>query len=167
MNFEIHFSYDLSLFSFSGVKFGSLCKMETKTPARFTLGRQSSLAPERHSEESEHEKDDAEDIDPGVKLMYLANEGDVEGIRELLDSGINVNFKDIDGRTALHVAACQGLTQVVALLLQKGAQVDPKDRWGSTVSTMFPLSFSSHPLLFIYGFLDEFGMLVGCYENSC
>ncbi|KAG8501674.1 hypothetical protein CXB51_003837 [Gossypium anomalum] len=64
--------------------------------------------------------------------MYMANEGDLEGIKELLDSGTNVNFKDIDGRTALHVAACQGLTDVVRLLLDRGADVDSKDRWGST-----------------------------------
>lgn len=64
--------------------------------------------------------------------MYMANEGDLEGIKELLDSGTNVNFKDIDGRTALHVAACQGLTDVVQLLLDRGADVNPRDRWGST-----------------------------------
>ncbi|TYJ30592.1 hypothetical protein E1A91_A06G140800v1 [Gossypium mustelinum] len=64
--------------------------------------------------------------------MYLANEGDLDGIRELLDSGINVNFRDIDDRTALHIAACQGQTDVVSLLLQRGADVESTDRWGST-----------------------------------
>ncbi|KAJ1414181.1 Serine-threonine/tyrosine-protein kinase, catalytic domain [Sesbania bispinosa] len=105
--------------------------MESKNPARFTLGKQSSLAPERHSEEQELH-DDGDAIDPGVRLMYSANEGDVDGIREVLELGVSVNFRDIDGRTALHVAACQGLTDVVALLLEKGAEIDPKDRWGST-----------------------------------
>ncbi|KAK6134411.1 hypothetical protein DH2020_031843 [Rehmannia glutinosa] len=71
-------------------------------------------------------------MDSGVRLMYLANEGDLEGIQELLDSGTTVNFRDIDGRTALHVAACQGLTDVVELLLLRGAEVDVEDRWGST-----------------------------------
>ncbi|KAK9983054.1 hypothetical protein SO802_032579 [Lithocarpus litseifolius] len=39
-----------------------------------------------------------------VRLMYSANEGDLDEIRELLDSdfNVNVNFKDSDGRTALH-----------------------------------------------------------------
>ncbi|XP_059438136.1 integrin-linked protein kinase 1 isoform X1 [Corylus avellana] len=104
-----------------------------KPPIRFTLGKQSSMAPDRFKEEPLTDGDDvAEGIDPGVRLMYLAHGGDVEGIRELLDSGVNVNFKDIDGRTALHVAACQGLTDVVSLLLDRGAEVDLKDRWGST-----------------------------------
>ncbi|KAF7803240.1 integrin-linked protein kinase 1-like [Senna tora] len=108
--------------------------MEARNPARFKLGKQSSLAPDRHREESELHKEDHNeaDINPGVRLMYAANEGDLDGIRELLDSGVSVNFRDIDNRTALHVAACQGLTDVVALLLEKGAEVDPKDRWGST-----------------------------------
>ncbi|KAI5331854.1 hypothetical protein L3X38_021980 [Prunus dulcis] len=109
--------------------------MDVKTtPLRFTLGKQSSLAPECEWEKlvvGEGE-DDPEGIDPRVKLMYLANEADLDGVKELLDSGIDVNFKDIDDRTALHVAACQGLTDVVLLLLERGADVDPKDRWGST-----------------------------------
>ncbi|KAM1917759.1 hypothetical protein ACFX13_037322 [Malus domestica] len=107
--------------------------MDLKTqPLRFTLGKQSSLAPEREREERVGGEDDPEGIDPRVKLMYLANEADLDGIKELLDSGLDVNFRDIDDRTALHVAACQGLTNVVSLLLDRGADIDPKDRWGST-----------------------------------
>ncbi|KAE9459113.1 hypothetical protein C3L33_08982, partial [Rhododendron williamsianum] len=34
--------------------------------------------------------------------------GDLEGMKELLDSGTDVNYRDINGRTALHVAACKG-----------------------------------------------------------
>ncbi|KAK4733135.1 hypothetical protein R3W88_007396 [Solanum pinnatisectum] len=64
--------------------------------------------------------------------MYSANEGDIEGIKEIFESGTDVNFRDIDERTALHVAACHGSSDVVQLLLDNGAEVDPKDRWGST-----------------------------------
>ncbi|KAE9594549.1 putative protein kinase TKL-Pl-5 family [Lupinus albus] len=108
--------------------------MESKNPPRFTLWKQSSLAPERDDEESGSNKEDdsVEGVDPGVRLMYSANEGDLDGILEVLESGVSVNFRDIDYRTALHIAACQGLTDVVALLIEKGAEVDPKDRWGST-----------------------------------
>lgn len=105
--------------------------MEPQSPARFTLGKQSSLAPDRPDESVGYLSELT--IDPRVKLMYLANEGDIDGIKELLDSGTNVNFRDIDDRTALHVAACQGFTDVVWLLLSRGAEVEPKDRWGSTV----------------------------------
>ncbi|WVY92806.1 hypothetical protein V8G54_031894 [Vigna mungo] len=105
--------------------------METKNPARFTLGKQSSLAPERHKEGAEPQNE-GDAVDQGVRLMYSAFEGDVDGIREVLESGVSVNYKDIDYRTALHVASCEGFTDVADLLLQKGAEVDAKDRWGST-----------------------------------
>ncbi|GMN54876.1 hypothetical protein TIFTF001_023999 [Ficus carica] len=105
--------------------------MEVKP--RFTLGKQSSLKPDRQGSDAVAPDSAADEvIDPRVRLMYLASEGDMDGIKELLDSGTNVNFKDIDGRTALHIAACQGLPDVVQLLLLRGAAVDPQDRWGST-----------------------------------
>ncbi|XP_042416988.1 integrin-linked protein kinase 1-like [Zingiber officinale] len=104
--------------------------MESKSNGRFTLGKQSSLAPSGSDEEGWAGVPD--EIDANIRLMYMANEGDVGGIGELLDSGVDVNFRDIDGRTALHVAACQGFADVVRLLLDKGAQVDPQDCWGST-----------------------------------
>ncbi|KAF9589774.1 hypothetical protein IFM89_028683 [Coptis chinensis] len=107
--------------------------MEAKNPTTrvVTLVKQSSLAPERGREENELEVTEAS-IEPTVKLMYLVNEGDLDGINELLDIGTDVNFKDIDGRTALHIAACQGRTDVVDLLVKRGASIDPKDCWGST-----------------------------------
>ncbi|KAI3710096.1 hypothetical protein L2E82_39870 [Cichorium intybus] len=115
--------------------------MESKPQVRFTLGRQSSMAPDRDSgSESEEEEIDGMDaIDPRVRLMFFSSEGNLEGIKELLDSGTDVNFQDIDNRTALHVAACQGFCDVAELLLKGGAKVDVKDRWGST-----PLADSIH-----------------------
>ncbi|KAF5176081.1 Integrin-linked protein kinase [Thalictrum thalictroides] len=108
--------------------------METKIPLRKTLVKQSSLAPEREDGTKlvEDELEVTETVEPTVRLMYLVNEGDLDGINELLDLGTNVNFSDIDGRTALHIAACQGRTDVVELLIRRGAQIDPKDCWGST-----------------------------------
>ncbi|KAK7385940.1 hypothetical protein VNO78_31937 [Psophocarpus tetragonolobus] len=99
---------------------------------RFSLGRQSSLAPEYEGGGDGDGNGNGNSLDSTVRLMYLANEGDLEGITELLDSGSDVNFTDIDGRTSLHVAACQGRTDVVDLLLRRGALVDLQDRWGST-----------------------------------
>ena len=88
------------------------------------------MAPKRHKATSTavEETDDMErPIDPKVSLMYLANEGDLDKIRELLDSNVNVNFKDSDGYTALHVTTCNGLTDVVLLLLNRGSKLDPSD----------------------------------------
>ncbi|PIN21363.1 Tyrosine kinase [Handroanthus impetiginosus] len=107
--------------------------MDSKLQRRFTLGRQSSGAPDNDvSLVSDASGFLDEAMDSGVRLMYMANEGDLNGIQELLDSGTSVNFRDVDGRTALHVAACQGQTDVVDLLLRRDAEVDVEDRWGST-----------------------------------
>ncbi|CAI9292878.1 unnamed protein product [Lactuca saligna] len=115
--------------------------MESQPPIRFTLGRQSSMAPDRvsGSDSEEEEVDGMDAIDPRVRLMFFSSEGNLDGIKELLNSGTDVNFQDIDNRTALHVAACQGFCDVAELLLEGGAEVDVKDRWGST-----PLADSIH-----------------------
>lgn len=113
--------------------------MDSGPPVRFTLGRQSSMAPDRQSgsgsgSDSEDEVVEGLDlIDPRVRLMFFSSEGNIDGIKDLLSSSTDVNFKDIDSRTALHVAACQGFCDVAELLLNAGAHVDSKDRWGSTV----------------------------------
>ena len=91
------------------------------------------MAPERHeatAAEAEETDDVERPIDPEVRLMYSVNEGDLDEIKELLDSGVNVNFKDSDGRTALHVAACNGLTDVVSLLPDRGSELVPSDCLG-------------------------------------
>ncbi|KAI7726300.1 hypothetical protein M8C21_014356, partial [Ambrosia artemisiifolia] len=51
---------------------------------------------------------------------------------QVSDSGTDVNIKDIDNQTVLHVAlaSCQDFCDV-AELLKGGADVDPKDRWGT------------------------------------
>ncbi|KAJ7566286.1 hypothetical protein O6H91_02G095700 [Diphasiastrum complanatum] len=108
---------------------------------RFVLGRQSSLAPEESSgsSTSDGELTSAEQLDQAIQLLYLASKGDVDGVKCLLDSGVDVNSKDFDGRTALHLAACEGQKEVVELLVHKGADVNATDRWGST-----PLADARH-----------------------
>ena len=39
---------------------------------------------------------------------------------------------DYDGRTALHLAVAEGQTEIVRVLLNKGAKVDVVDRWNAT-----------------------------------
>ncbi|MCD7471403.1 hypothetical protein HAX54_011812 [Datura stramonium] len=112
--------------------------MVSKSLSRFPLGRQSSLAPEKDGDSESvavvNEVDEA--MDSALRLMYMTHGGDLEGMKELLNSGTSVNSMDADGRTPLHIAACQGNTDVVDFLLKHGAQVDAIDRCGSTMAPM-------------------------------
>ncbi|CAF2287334.1 unnamed protein product, partial [Brassica napus] len=108
---------------------------------RFSFGRQSSLDPIRRSSTPEegsnrppHQLAVPDNLDATMQLLFVACGGDVEGVRDLLDDGIDVNSIDLDGRTALHIAACEGHVEVVKLLLTRKANIDARDRWGSTAA---------------------------------
>ncbi|XP_050102650.1 potassium channel SKOR-like isoform X2 [Malus sylvestris] len=58
--------------------------------------------------------------------------GDADLLKRLLANGIDPNSKDYDHRTPLHVAASEGLYIMSKLLLEAGASVFSKDRWGNT-----------------------------------
>jgi Ankyrin repeat len=62
-------------------------------------------------------------------------------VEELLKDGVDVNSIDLDGRTAMHIAACEGHLEVVKLLLRWRANVNARDRWGSTVRSLTFLEF--------------------------
>ncbi|XP_057807219.1 potassium channel SKOR isoform X2 [Salvia miltiorrhiza] len=68
----------------------------------------------------------------GSYLCAVVARGDSDFLRRLLSNGIDPNSKDYDHRTPLHVAASQGLYLMGKLLLEAGASVFTKDRWGNT-----------------------------------
>ncbi|KAI3754465.1 hypothetical protein L1987_54249 [Smallanthus sonchifolius] len=103
--------------------------MDVKLKVRIVLGKQSSMKPDSGFDSDSD--DGLEAIDPRVRLMFFVSEGDLKGIKKLLSSGTDVNFRDIDNRTAVHVAACQGFSVVVELLLEGGVEIDPRDKWGA------------------------------------
>ncbi|XP_037550460.1 60 kDa lysophospholipase [Nematolebias whitei] len=58
--------------------------------------------------------------------------GDVEALGALKEMGSNLCLGDFDGRTPLHIAACEGHFKLVQYLLSNGASVHAKDRYGDT-----------------------------------
>ncbi|KAK4480078.1 hypothetical protein RD792_013135 [Penstemon davidsonii] len=68
----------------------------------------------------------------GSFLCSAVARGDSDLLKRVLSNGIDPNSKDYDQRTPLHIAASQGLFLMAKLLLDAGASVLSKDRWGNT-----------------------------------
>ena len=70
---------------------------------------------------------------PDISVHKAAALGDIEGVKQFLDSGTDVNAKDETGGTLLDEAAGWGRNDIVELLITKGADVNAKfDDDGST-----------------------------------
>ncbi|CAM9993472.1 unnamed protein product, partial [Scytosiphon promiscuus] len=64
-----------------------------------------------------------------TELHKAANKGDIQGVRDLVESGaVDVNEKGAQDRTALHRAAGANHVGIIHYLLQSGAPVDCVDR---------------------------------------
>ncbi|GJZ76792.1 potassium channel SKOR-like protein [Tanacetum coccineum] len=70
--------------------------------------------------------------DAGSFLCSYVARGDIDFIRRIIANGIDPNSKDYDFRTPLHVATSQGFYVIAKLLVEAGASVLLKDRWGNT-----------------------------------
>src|SRR5207245_2692557 len=68
-------------------------------------------------------------------LMDAARAGHWSEVETLVGKGVRVDGADEDGYTALHYAARWGDTRAIGLLLDRGADVDAKSRFG--VSPLF------------------------------
>lgn len=65
-------------------------------------------------------------------LFYLIADFKEDEALSMLSDIDDVNFQDKNGFSYLHIAAQSKLSRVVELLLQKGAEVDIRDRFGRT-----------------------------------
>jgi ankyrin repeat protein len=69
---------------------------------------------------------------PPATLLQALNRVDLEGIKDLLAKGADVNAKDDDGGTPLLIAVTLGNKEIAALLIANGADVNAKDPRGTT-----------------------------------
>lgn len=76
----------------------------------------------------------AEDFDHRTPLHAAVGKSDsaFDILETLITWGTNVNAKDVYGFTALHLAALDGLTHCVEMLIYHGADVSTKSRKGTT-----------------------------------
>lgn len=64
-------------------------------------------------------------------LHWAVRRGQVENVRNLLGRE-DIEARDFQGRTPLHIAVLSGHDAIVSLLLRNGADVNARDQWGIT-----------------------------------
>ena len=67
-----------------------------------------------------------------ANLIDAVRNGDLTEVRSMFATGADVNFKRIDGTTALIWASTFGNADIVRELLNKGADINVKDEYGKT-----------------------------------
>ena len=68
----------------------------------------------------------------GASMYKLAEQGNLEGVRSMINRGVNVNKVDHYGNSALMSAGRWGRESVVLLLLAKGALINAQNNFGYT-----------------------------------
>jgi ankyrin repeat protein len=69
---------------------------------------------------------------PDSLIRKAVRDGNIEAVKQYLDTGTDVNAKEKDGWTPLHFAAEGGHKEVAELLIAAGADVNARDNWGRT-----------------------------------
>ena len=66
------------------------------------------------------------------EMIWASSKGDLGAVHRLVARGCNPNDADYDRRTPIHLAAAEGQAHVVKYFIDKGAEINPLDRWGGT-----------------------------------
>ncbi|XP_050989146.1 60 kDa lysophospholipase [Labeo rohita] len=77
-------------------------------------------------------KEKLEDALKPSPACAAAKIGDIDALEILREMGTDLSNPNYDGRTPLHIAACEGHLNVVRYLLNKGVTINAKDRFGDT-----------------------------------
>lgn len=64
-------------------------------------------------------------------LLDAAKDGCLKEVKELLETGVDIDEEDTDGRTSLYLAAMNGHSDIVSLLLENGADPFVEDDFGT------------------------------------
>lgn len=68
-----------------------------------------------------------------ASFLNSVEENEISTVKQLLDSGTDINAKDKYGYSALHLASFKGLNEMAILLIDRGIDVNSKDKNGQTI----------------------------------
>lgn len=68
----------------------------------------------------------------GVSIFAVAASNDTDELAQLIKSKVDLNQKDADGNTALHIATLNGAKDVATKLIQSGVEIDSLNAKGET-----------------------------------
>ena len=72
------------------------------------------------------------DYENNTALIYASLYGYRDIVKFLIDSGVNINARNMYGQTSLIVASSEGHTEIAKLLIKKGALLDVQNMHGIT-----------------------------------
>ncbi|MGD8172786.1 ankyrin repeat domain-containing protein [Vibrio sp. TRT 21S02] len=79
---------------------------------------------------SPSEKEDAQQI--SAYFFAAARIGEVDVLEQFINAGFPINLRNLESYTALMIAAYNGQSKAVELLIQNGADVCARDKRGNT-----------------------------------
>ncbi|XP_011160890.2 ankyrin repeat domain-containing protein 40 isoform X1 [Solenopsis invicta] len=86
--------------------------------------------------------------------------GDTDGVQDLLNVGVDVNARDVNGWTALHWACKEGHLDIAALLLKNGADRNIRSEIGETPASVC----SNQQILYFLSTSDDLERIM--YDSS-
>lgn len=72
-------------------------------------------------------------IDEEKQFLRAAKDNNVKVLNQLLKNGVDVNCRHPLGWNALHTAVINGHSDIIRLLIKKGADVNAKDEFSSAI----------------------------------
>jgi CRP-like cAMP-binding protein len=107
-------------------------------------------------------------MDAVERALKATARGNCVELRKLFLSGVNVNSSNREGRTPLHVAACNGQEETLKLLLDDmGADLNPVDKHGNTPMNDAGIYVHYSLPLPIYFICHAYSVICCFYEAFC
>lgn len=82
------------------------------------------------------------DLGAVMDLFESIKKNDIDQVKELINSGIDLDMRNGEGKTALHIASLYNRKKIAELLIRAGVDVNAKDNVGSTSLYLAAVNYS-------------------------